>query len=128
MRAHVRLEQPGADDDERQPGVEERQRVKDEREVADRDDDAADQHAPYWPSQRSAMMPPKIAKRPGARGVRAVHGTGVLVVEVERVDHVQDEERPHPVVAEALPHLGEEERGEPARVTEEAAGFGAGGV
>jgi hypothetical protein len=45
----------------------------------------------------------------------------VLVVETERMDHVQDEERPHAVVAEALPHLGEEECREAAGVPEEPA-------
>ena len=36
----------------------------------------------------------------------------------ERRRHEQDEQRAHPVVAEALPHLGEEQRGEPAGVAE----------
>src|SRR4051794_28774222 len=33
--------------------------------------------------------------------------------------HEEDQERAHAVIAEALPHLGEEKRGESARVTEE---------
>ena len=37
-----------------------------------------------------------------------------------RRGHEEDEERAHPVVAEALPHLGEEQRGETARMAEEA--------
>src|SRR5262249_56330732 len=36
-------------------------------------------------------------------------------------DHVEDEERAHAVVAEALPHLGEEQRRETAWMTEEPA-------
>src|SRR5437588_794328 len=61
-------------------------------------------------------------RRPGARGVRAVQRAGVLIVEAERVHHVEDEESAHAVVAEALPHLGEEESGEAARVSEKTAG------
>ena len=34
---------------------------------------------------------------------------------------IQDQQRAHAVVAEALPHLGEEERGQPARMAEEGA-------
>jgi hypothetical protein len=43
--AGVWLQQPCADDNQPQTRVEERQRSEDEREVAERDDDAADQHA-----------------------------------------------------------------------------------
>ena len=57
--------------------------------------------------------------------VESVDGSGRLVVEAEAavrhgIHHEQHEQRPHAVVAEALPHLGEEERVKPARVTAEA--------
>ena len=39
----------------------------------------------------------------------------------DRRGHEEDEQHPHAVVAEALPHLGEEERRQPARMAEERA-------
>src|SRR5205807_1258917 len=42
-------------------------------------------------------------------GVGAVDLGRLLLREVESLDHVEHEERAHSVVAEALPHLGEEE-------------------
>ena len=39
----------------------------------------------------------------------------------DRRRHEQDEQRAHPVIAEALPHLGEEQRRQPARMPEERA-------
>src|SRR6059036_3048384 len=68
----------------------------------------------YCPSQRSAMRPPKIA-------------ASVLIGEPQRFGHVQDEEPPHPVVAEPLPHLREEERGQAAGMPEEAGALGRAG-
>ena len=43
-----------------------------------------------------------------------------------RRDQIQDQEGAHPVVAEALPHLGEEERGEPTGVAGPASRVGRG--
>ena len=50
---------------------------------------------------------------PAVRGVEAQAAGG------ERRRHEEDQQRAHAVVAEALPHLGEEERGQAARVAEE---------
>ena len=70
----------------------------------------------YWPSKRSAIRPPTIGGAPRAARVRAVDRRALGVGEAEpaggdRRDHVEDQERAHAVVAEALPHLREEERG-----------------
>ena len=43
------------------------------------------------------------------RGVRAVLPLRDVVVEQEVLGHVEDEDGPHPVVGEPLPHLGEEQ-------------------
>jgi hypothetical protein len=56
-----------------------------------------------------------------ARGVEPVDGGGRLVIEAEAaalhlVHHEQHEQRPHAVVAQPLPHLGEEQRVESARM------------
>jgi hypothetical protein len=38
--------------------------------------------------------------------------------------HVEDEQRAHPVIGEALPHLGREQEGQPTRVAEQVVGAG----
>src|SRR5439155_7656722 len=54
------------------------------------------------------------SREPDTPDVVPVHGARVLVVEPERLDHVQELEPAHSVIAEPRPHLGEEERGEAA--------------
>ena len=51
------------------------------------------------------------------------HGVGVLRQQ-QIFHHVEHEQRAHPVVGEALPHLGREQEGQPARMAEEVAGGG----
>ncbi len=114
----VGLEQPRSDDDERQAGVEERQRVEGEREVAQRDDDPAHEHAAVLTQPPVGDHAAEDRRQPDAADVVAEYGARVRVGEAERLRHVQDQKPAHPVVAEALPHLGEEERGEAPRVAE----------
>src|SRR6185437_8462682 len=94
-----------------------------EGEVAQRDDDAAYEHALVLAQPSVGDDPAHNGRRPHARRVRPVQRTGPLIGEAEHVHHVQDEKRAHPVVAEPLPHLGEEERGQTARMPEERAGL-----
>ena len=88
------------------------------------DQDAAVQHRALRTDQ--AIRDPAAGQRRHVhhRGVQAVDGAGSGRVEAETAGgggggHEQDQQGAHPVVAEALPHLGEEERGKAARVTEE---------
>ena len=48
------------------------------------------------------------------------HVVGVLRQQ-QVFHHVEDEQRAHPVVGEALPHLGGEQEGQPARMAEKIA-------
>ena len=109
----------------RQPEEKRECRRNRQREVARRDDDAA-------PEDRAAQ-PEKAIRDPTARQRDHVHGGRIQAIDRRRghivqshaagcdgVGHVQDEDRPHPVVAEPLPHLGEEERGQTARMPEPA--------
>src|SRR5213078_3234833 len=89
-----------------------------EREVAEGDDDAANEDAAVL-AQPAVDEAADDRRQPDARDIVAVGEAGVLIGEAERLRHVQDEESPHPVVAEALPHLGEKQRSEAARVAEE---------
>ena len=66
---------------------------------------------------------------PRARGVRPVDRPRVFVVEAERVDHVENEERAHPVVAENRSHISvknsvDKPRGCPKNPTSSVAGRG----
>ena len=61
------------------------------------------------------------------RGVVAVEVRGVRGAPALRVREEEDEDRAHPVVREALPHLGDEEQAEPARMPEEGAVVEGGG-
>src|SRR5213592_3105202 len=92
--------------------------MKREREVAQRDDDPADQDAAVVPQPAVGDDPAEDRGQPHAADIVAIHGARVGIGEAERLRHVQDEEPPHPVVTEPLPHLGEEERGQTAGVTE----------
>jgi hypothetical protein len=46
---------------------------------------------------------------------------GLLLRPLEVVDHVENEQGPHSVVVEALPHLGEEEDKQPLGVSQDRA-------
>jgi hypothetical protein len=120
----VALEQAGADHDQREAEEEGRQRLQRHAEVPGRDQDAAVEHRAPRPEQPIGDPPARQARHVDARGVEAVDRPGNGGVEAQaagrdRCRHEQDEQRPHPVVAEPLPHLGEEENGEAARMTEE---------
>src|SRR2546425_10403240 len=105
------FQQPGPDDDEREADIEERQRVEGEGEVAERDDDPSHEHAAVLPEPAVGDDAADDRRQPHGADVVPVDRSGVLVREPERLDHAQDQEAPHPVVAEPLPHLREEERG-----------------
>ena len=124
-RAYVRLQQAGANDDEAQACVEERKRLEREREVARSDDDPADEHASILAEHAVRHETAEDRGPPDAARVRPVDRRRVRIREAQSAragwrGHVQNEERTHPVVAETLPHLREEERRESAWVAEEA--------
>ncbi len=134
-RRHVRLEESGADDDEAQPEVEHVHAREREAEMSRGDDQAADH-------ERASRADPAIGEI-AADERREVHERRVIPVEprrvfgvpVERLGEEEHEDRAHPVVREALPHLGGREQRETARVAEERgvverrgrAGSGSGG-
>ena len=106
--------------------IEGRERGDRHAEVAGGDQDPADEHGPLRSDQ--PVGDPAAGQRHHVhhRGVQAVDGARRDRVEAQparrgRGGHEQDEQRAHPVVAEALPHLGEEQRREAARMAEERA-------
>ncbi len=122
----VALEEPGADDDQRETDVKRRERRKRHAEVPARDDDAAVEHRAPLADQPVGHPAAGQAGHVDHRRVEPVHSAGHAGVEAEaargdRRRHEEDEQRAHAVIAETLPHLGEEERRQPARVSEERA-------
>ena len=122
--ADVALQEAGADDDEEEPEVERGERRHGHAEVAAGDQDAAVQHRALRTDQ--AIRDPAAGQRRHVhhRRVEAVDGARGGRVEAQAAGgggggHEENQQGAHPVVAEALPHLGEEERGEAARMTEE---------
>ncbi len=86
------------------------------------------------PIEYGAALPDEAVGDPAAaqahqvdhRGVEPVDGAGFGIGEAETAvrdggGHVEDQQRAHAVVAEALPHLGQEEGGETAGMAEEGA-------
>ena len=82
-RADVRLQEAGADDDEGEAGVEEGQRLEREREVAERDDDAADEHAAVLAEEPIGDDAAEDRGAPDAAGVGAVDRRGVRIREAQ---------------------------------------------
>ena len=121
--ADVALEQPGANHDQDEPEVEGHDRRHGHREVAAGDDDAAVEHGPPLPDQPIRNPAARQRGHVRHRGVEAIDGPALRRIEGEppgrqRRRHVEQQQGAHPVVAEPLPHLGEKEDGEPARVAE----------
>jgi hypothetical protein len=124
--ADVRLEEPGAQDDEAETGIEERKPVEEHAVVAEGDQDPSPQHRLALPQQ--AIGDPAARDRREVDGgrVHPVDGGGLVGREGEtalrqRRRHEEDEERAHPVVAGALPGLGEREGREAARMAGDTA-------
>ena len=122
--ADVRFQQASAEDDDCETRVESWQRGDSHREVPEGNDDAAPQNRLALASDPVRQPPAGQAEQEDHGGVKPVDRAGFRNGEVQSAffrfrDHEQNEESAHPVIAETLPHLGEEESGEAARVTEE---------
>src|SRR3989454_11569363 len=93
--------------------------------MSERDDDAANEHAAVLPEEAVRDETAENRGEPHGARVPLVYAGTVPDVEPQpsggsRGCGVQDEKPPHPVVAEPLPHLREEERGQPPRMPEPA--------
>src|ERR1700736_1984536 len=93
--------------------------------MAKRDDDTAIKHGAAL--TQDAVGDPTAGQihQVDHGGIEAINRACFSYVEAETAliyagDHEQDEQRSHPVVAEALPHFREEKRGEAAGMAEEA--------
>ena len=126
--ADVRFQEPGSDHEEDQAQVErpvvrsgddDRRR---QRKMAERDDDAAIQHGQALADDSVGNPAARQGERVDTKCIQAIDGSADFGLESETaargVRHVENEERAHTVVAEALPEFGVEQGHQPARVTE----------
>jgi hypothetical protein len=127
-RGDVRLQEAGPDHDQDEP--EEERRSREHGRQADREMTEGDEHSAG--PDRAPQAEPSVGD-PAARQRREIDARGVdaddgrrggpreaEAAASQRGGHVENEERTDPVVRESLPHLGEEQRGQAARMTEEA--------
>jgi hypothetical protein len=82
--------------------------------VTERDQNAAVEDGATLAHQPVGYPSARQGERIDAERVQSIDGTrgGRVITEAadrRRGGHEENEQRPHPVVAEALPHLGEEE-------------------
>ena len=124
-RADTWLEETGPERDQDEAGVESRDGVERQRVVARGDDQAADQDRAPRADEVVRQIAPEDADHVAGHGVVAVDLGRELLVEPQAThrqwgDHEQEQERPHAVVGEALPHLGIEQHAQPPGVTAEA--------
>ena len=118
----VGLEESGAEADEGEAEVEHFDRGRGEAEVADGDAGAAVDYGLALAEEAVGEPAAGDAHQIDERDDHAVDGGAFAFVELQAGggDHVEQQERAHAVVAEALPHFGEEEGGQAPGVAEES--------
>ena len=126
-RGNVRLEEAGAERDQGQARKESGLAVERHGEMAEGDDAAAPEDGAAGADEIIRDESAQNAEQVAAHGVGAVDGGGALVGEPQPAlgdseGHEQHEQRPHPIEAETLPHLGEKQRREAAWLAADPAG------
>ncbi len=103
--------------------------VHSHQQVAEGHEQAAENHRPPLPQEPVGQQTAEEGRHVNQRRVGAVHGIGVFVAVAQKaLRHVEDQQRPHAVVGEPLPHLGKEEREQPGRVAKHRGAVGAKGI
>jgi hypothetical protein len=121
-RAHVRLQQPHAEHDDEQAEVERAgTRGYRQNRIPERDSEAPDEYGTPGPDQPVGDPSARERGQIDACGVQAVDGRGSAVIDAEAAlcdggDQKEHQHGPHAVIGEPLPHLGEEQGGEAARM------------
>ena len=90
------------------------------------DNQSTDKDRPAGADEVIGEVASKDAHHVARHGVVAVELSGVFLIPTEATqgewgDHKEEQDRPHAVVREALPHLGVEEHAEPLGVPGDAA-------
>ena len=121
-RADVRLEQSCTEGDQHQSQGERGNPGNGEREVTAHDDDAAVPDRALGAQQAVGHPAARQGQQIDCGGIEPIDRGGGLIGQphpavLDGRDHEQHQQRPHAVVAEALPHLCHEEGKEAARVS-----------
>ena len=111
--ADIRFEEPCAQDDEPETEIKRRGPWRGQRVVPQRDQDAAVQHRFALANDAVGDPSARYAHQIHERRVGPVDGGRCRDIEAHPAGgdagrHVEDEERPHTVVAEAFPHFGQQ--------------------
>ena len=119
LRRHVRLEEAVAEDEEDEGGQKDRILLERHEEVADRHEQGADDDGSSISEDPVREEAAEDRRDVDEARVDLVDGPRIAARHLEVIHHVEDEERPHPVVAEPLPHLRQEENVKTEGMTEE---------
>ncbi len=85
---------------------------------------AAEDHGTPLPQEPVGQQAAEKRRHVDQRRVSAIHGVGVLVAVAQKaLGHVEDQQGPHAVEGEPLPHFGKEEREQPGRVAKHRGGI-----
>jgi hypothetical protein len=87
--------------------------------MSERDHDPADHKRSSRPDKTIGEISSDQRGQPDQSGVRTVQSRRITVRPLQRIDEIENEQRPHPVVGKALPHLDDEQKSETARVTQQ---------
>ena len=129
-RGDIRLEETVAGDEQGQGGEEGDRLGHHHQELAGGHQRAAEDHGPALPQQAVGQHTAQERRHvdQGREGAVDGVGAGVVVAKEDGLAHVHDQQGPHAVEAESLPHFGEEERVQPYRMAEQGGGVGQGWI
>src|SRR5581483_1483357 len=121
--AYIRLQQSGADHQQAKPGVEDHYAGGGQAEVAGRDKDAAVKYGAALAGNAVGHPAAAQADQVDHGRIEAVNRARLRYGEAETAGgrgggHEENEERARAVIAVALPHLREKQRGQTARMPE----------
>ena len=126
-RADAGFQQARADHDQAETKIERRRRGNGKRVVAGRNHTAAPEHGPTQSEKPIGNPAAGQRDKPHGGGIQTVNCRCRHIVETHSarghgIGQKQHEDRAHAVVAEALPHFGEEERGKSSRMSKPPGG------
>ena len=118
LYGHVGFEETIAHDEETKGRIEDPDVFKGHQEVTNRHEDGPDDNGHPVAQITVRKETAEQRREVDQRGVPFVDLGGVGLGPLEEVDHVEDQQGPHPVITEALPHFGEEENVKPDGMSE----------
>ena len=120
--AYIWLQQASAQNNENKPQEKSVNRWDGQDEMSGHDDDAAKPDGFLGADQPVRYPATREGHKINRRGIKPVYGGRRRIAESQaaafyRIDHKKNKQGPHAVVTEPLPHLGEEQRVQSARMS-----------